>query len=274
MFWLCNGLFCLCAFLLGGKMAGLDIATRRGLLAASALGGLCALMNALLPSALWLIPFPLGLRLCYGRRRPGDYLRAGLMVLSAMLLTGGGVQLLRRLGTSPGAAFFLTFGGGCFLWLLMRLGTLSPGDVRQIELHWQGRSLVLPAMADSGNLLRDVVTGLPVIVAPLRASCRLEPDLVDGQVVPPAAAALAPGLSPPAGAHRGRQLPHAPVPAGGLLAVPERPADRNPGHGGGGRPGVSRRTGADPLRRISGSSPCGDIARSGPSHVTERSEPK
>ena len=179
MFWLCNGLFCLCAFLLGGKMAGLDIATRRGLLAASALGGLCALMNALLPSALWLIPFPLGLRLCYGRRRPGDYLRAGLMVLSAMLLTGGGVQLLRRLGTSPGAAFFLTFGGGCFLWLLMRLGTLSPGDVRQIELHWQGRSLVLPAMADSGNLLRDVVTGLPVIVAPLRASCRLEPDLVD-----------------------------------------------------------------------------------------------
>lgn len=178
-FWLLNGLMCLCAFLLGGKMAGLDIASRRGLFFASALGGLCALMNALLPSPLWLLPFPLGLRLCYGRRRPGDYLRAGLMVLSAMLLTGGSVQLLLRLAAKPGVAFFVTFGGGCFLWLLMRLNTLNPGDVRQIELRWQGRSLVLPAMADSGNLLRDVVTGLPVIVAPLRAACRLEPDLVD-----------------------------------------------------------------------------------------------
>ena len=179
MVWLVNGLMCLCAFLLGGKMAGLGVASAPGLLSASALGGVCGMMNLVAPSPLWLLPFPLGLRLCFGHRRPGDYLRAGLMVLSAMVMTGGSMQLLVRLLPSPGTAFCLSFGLAGFLWLLMHFSVPCTGDVRQLELYWQGRTLVLPAMVDSGNLLRDVVTGLPVIVVPLRAACRLEPTLLD-----------------------------------------------------------------------------------------------
>lgn len=178
-FWICNGLLCLCAFLMGGKMAGLGIFSPLRLLIASGIGGLCSLGNILFPSVLWLMGIPLGIRLCYGRRTFGEYLRVGLMFFAAMLLSGGGIYLMLSLNIGSAAAYMAILGGECFLWLLLKLTTMNSENVRQIELSWQGKSLLLPAMLDSGNLLKDVITGLPVIVAPLRAACRLEPDLVD-----------------------------------------------------------------------------------------------
>lgn len=48
--------------------------------------------------------------------------------------------------------------------LVYLLATLLPNalcDVRQVELRVDGNAVILPAMLDSGNLLRDPLTGLP-----------------------------------------------------------------------------------------------------------------
>lgn len=76
-------------------------------------------------------------------------------------------------------------------WLVYLLVSLLPGvirEVQQVELTVGERSVLLPAMLDSGNLLRDSITGLPVLVVPWRAMMVLFPQAGDwmqpGQLPP------------------------------------------------------------------------------------------
>lgn len=173
-----NGCFCLCAFLLGGKMAGFSAPSPARLLFSSFLGGLCALGCWVLPSPLWLLAPPLHLRLCYGIRTASQYLQVSAMVVACLALSAGCVVLFLRWGIAPLEAFLLSLGGQLLISALIILTPEQGENLRQLELSWQGRSLTLPAMLDSGNLLRDPVTGLCVIVAPLRAAARMEPELI------------------------------------------------------------------------------------------------
>jgi len=65
------------------------------------------------------------------------------------------------------------------VYLLLNLLPQAMCDVRQVELRVEERSIILPAMLDSGNLLRDPITNLPVLVIPARAARTLFPDLND-----------------------------------------------------------------------------------------------
>ena len=71
---------------------------------------------------------------------------------------------------------------GLLVLLVYLLATLLPNalcDVRQVELRVDGNAVILPAMLDSGNLLRDPVTGLPVLVVPRKAARLLFPGVYD-----------------------------------------------------------------------------------------------
>ncbi|MGN0972214.1 MAG: sigma-E processing peptidase SpoIIGA [Aristaeellaceae bacterium] len=53
-----------------------------------------------------------------------------------------------------------------------------------VELTHMGRTITLTALVDSGNLLRDPLTGLPVIVLSRRSARRLTPLPAPGQLLP------------------------------------------------------------------------------------------
>ena len=81
--------------------------------------------------------------------------------------------------------------------MLLLMGALCPllallpqclRDVSQVELRVGEKRVLLPAMLDSGNLLRDPLRGTPVIVASARSLKPLFPDarsLSDPMKLPP-----------------------------------------------------------------------------------------
>lgn len=63
--------------------------------------------------------------------------------------------------------------------------------VRQVELTVGEHSVLLPAMVDTGNLLRDPITGLPVMVVPFGPCgcwCRKSPAGCSGRSFRPGCA--------------------------------------------------------------------------------------
>ena len=159
---LCNMGLCACAYPLGGRLAGLPLPRPSRWMLAAALGGAGAICALFLPSPLWLLMLPAGVILCFGHF--------------------GWQACLRCLVTTLCAALCL---------LLYWLAALSPSSmtaVRQVELTVGEHSVLLPAMVDTGNLLRDPITGLPVLVVPFRAVRVLLPEIarwVQHQELPP-----------------------------------------------------------------------------------------
>ncbi len=156
---------------LGGRMAGLPSPARAALPLWGGLGGLSALLPCLRPA--WAAPalllLPAGVVGCYHAHGWPACVRATLTTLCAALLLGGAGTRLRRLGMSARLALPLSAGLCAFLGLLLRLLPTAMTEVRQVELAHQGRAVLLPAMLDTGNLLRDPVTGRPVLVVSARA---------------------------------------------------------------------------------------------------------
>ena len=176
-----NAALCACALPLGGRLAGLPSPGRSRLCAASVLGGLCALLPLWLPAAgaLGLIGLPCAVALCFSRHGAGACVRCSFTTLCASLLTGGAMSALCGAGLSAPCA------GACALGVSLAvclLGSLLPSalcEVRQVELCVKEQAILLPAMLDTGNLLRDPVTGLSVLVIPLGAARTLFPGLHD-----------------------------------------------------------------------------------------------
>ena len=108
----------------------------------------------------------------FGRRwaRMTPFLLAG-----GWLLAGCADFLLDR-GWSAWAAVLFSGGLTGALLLLKRAALIPWGGHCVLEITWRGGTARLPAMRDSGNLLFDRGTGLPVIVAPKRALGKLLPE--------------------------------------------------------------------------------------------------
>ena len=168
-----NAALCVCALPLGGRLAGLAPPPPARLLSAARLGGVCGLCGLLpLPSALALCPLaglPLGVWLCYGARGSAACFRCTVTTLGAGFLTGGVVSMLLERGAPALSALAAALAASMLLYMLITLLPTALAEVRQVELSLGERSVLLPAMLDSGNLLRDPVSGLPVLVAPRRA---------------------------------------------------------------------------------------------------------
>ena len=103
-------------------------------------------------------------------------------LLTPLLFTG----TLRTLAAFalPGAAALLA---GCLLLraiprMLRRTGDTPPSTT--VSLRLGQRHISLTALIDTGNLLRDAVTGLPVIVVSRRAGARLMHLPADGSILP------------------------------------------------------------------------------------------
>ena len=67
-------------------------------------------------------------------------------------------------GTGKGTGAVLA--GGGMLWLLCRMGfgSVAGSEFLPVRLHWQDKSVKLYALRDTGNTLRDPLTGEQVLV--------------------------------------------------------------------------------------------------------------
>jgi len=94
---------------------------------------------------------------------------------------------LCRLAAGLGAPMGLAALAPLALPGLMLLSARAPqADCSQVMIRLNGRRITLTAMVDSGNLLRDPITGLPVIVCSRKALAPLLP--------PPMPESLSPGM--------------------------------------------------------------------------------
>lgn len=110
-------------------------------------------------------------------------LRMVLPGLLTPLLLAGTMRTLISFAL-PGVAALLA---GCLLLraapgILRRTGDTPPSTT--VSLHLGQRHVSLTALIDTGNLLRDAVTGLPVIVVSRRAIARLMHLPTDGSILP------------------------------------------------------------------------------------------
>ena len=180
---LLNVALCACALLLGGRLAGLSAPAPLPLLWAALLSGLCALLALLPPPGLFslcaLTSLPLGVWLCYGKRGATACVRCAVTTVGAGFLCGGAICMLLERGTPPPLAVAAAMAVCMLLYMLAALLPAVLTRVRQVEISLGDRSVMLPAMLDSGNLLRDPLSGLPVLVAPRRALDALLPDGMD-----------------------------------------------------------------------------------------------
>ena len=107
--------------------------------------------------------------LAFGRR----WFAGALLLLPAGFLFSGLAGYLAKRGA---AGFFILTASGIMTYLLLPLlKTAGIGRIGPYRLivRLNGKTVSVPAMRDSGNLLRDPVTGLPVIVADEKSLARL-----------------------------------------------------------------------------------------------------
>ena len=105
---------------------------------------------------------------------PRSSLRHLCLTCPALLLTAAGsARLMADMGLS-GAPLALLVPLPCLIFACL-LPRCSRARCVSVELSAEGGHLRLTALVDSGNLLRDPVTGLPVIVMSRNAASRLVP---------------------------------------------------------------------------------------------------
>jgi len=156
----------------GGNAVSLWAAARlmglyagRRLAAAAALGACGALLMPG-PPALLLLP-PAMARLAFGSLAPRQLLRAWVIITLCGGLLAGLCALCRGLGAAEGWA--LCGAGLLTAFASPLLKPPPPSPCQRVLIQRGGRRLVLSAMVDTGNLLTDPLTQLPVIVCSKRA---------------------------------------------------------------------------------------------------------
>ena len=177
-----NAAMCACALPLGGKLAGLPAPGRMALAPTSLGSGAAALGMLAWPALwpLWILGLPTSVAACFGAHGVGACVRCTLTTLGAALLLGGACTAISSAGLPALASLALAAVLGTALYLLTSLAPSALCDVRQVELKVGERAVILPAMLDSGNRLRDPVTGMPVVVVPRKAMGRLFPGVPEG----------------------------------------------------------------------------------------------
>jgi len=109
--------------------------------------------------------------IAFGRSLPW----CGAAIVAAGLILHGAMDFLLQRGwhglTALGGVSLLAIGMGL---LLNRLHPRGRGEYA-LHIRWQGRKAHFPAFRDSGNLLRDSITGLPVVLLSVKAAKALLP---------------------------------------------------------------------------------------------------
>ena len=155
------------------RLAGFPLDARRcaaGAAVGAAYGGVCLLPRfRFLGNAFWRLVF-LGLvaATAFGTGW-GAVKRGGVFVLLSMAL-GGIAQQVHQNGFM---ALVLCAGG---VWLLCRIafgGGILGQEYVDVTLHWDGRTQRVLALRDTGNTLRDPITGAPVLVVSAQVGQRL-----------------------------------------------------------------------------------------------------
>ena len=229
------GLLCVC-----GRLTEAVLRRRRTALA-GALGGLYGAASLLpdlrfLGNPLWQIVFGgLMVLIAFGPER-GFFRRTGVLALLGAAFCGI-VAGLSGLFAAPGALtgrvyYPRTLGSlmltGCGAWagMLWALGRFrhKGGDTAEIRVRLRGREAAFSALRDTGNCLRDPISGEPVLVGEGSLLRELLPDLFprapdlrDPGAVLESLRPLAPGLRP-------RLIPYHTVGGGGMLLA-LRPED-------------------------------------------------
>jgi len=176
-----NAAMCACALPLGGRLAGLPAPGKKPLLFSAALSGALSLAPLYLPvlSPAAFLSLIGAVYACFGKHGGPACIRCTLMTLCASFLLGGAMSAFLSGGMSAAPSGALSLGLCLFAYLLMNLLPAALCDIRQVELRVEERHIILPAMLDSGNLLTDPVTGLPVLVIPQKAARTLFPAVHD-----------------------------------------------------------------------------------------------
>lgn len=147
------------------RLAGYPAGMKRGVAAAllgGLYGGICMVPGfRFLGNALWrLVSLVLMAVLAFGWNR-SSLQRGAVFVLLSMAL--GGLAL----GLGDGTFWMLVLSAGA-VWLLCRIsfrGSLGIREYVPVELNWEGKKVSLIALRDTGNTLRDPLTGEQVLVA-------------------------------------------------------------------------------------------------------------
>lgn len=174
-----NAACCGVSLLLGGKLAGLTTPKRSTLAACamlSGMGALGALYEPLLISPTFFL-CPFFVWICYRENGMPACLRALVGTICAALLIGGGATLLMSFGYSAALSMSLAALLALLLWTLSVLLPSAFCEVKQVEISYGGQSVLLPAMLDSGNLVRDPLSRQPVVVVSERSVRPLFPDI-------------------------------------------------------------------------------------------------
>ena len=131
-----------------------------------------------LPSlgGLALLGLPGAVLLCFHQHGLPTCVRCTFTTLLASMITGGAMTVLTTAGLGGTASAGIAIALSLAACLLIHLLPTALCDIRQVELRVDGERVLLPAMLDSGNLMRDPITGLPVLVIPQRAANTLFPD--------------------------------------------------------------------------------------------------
>lgn len=153
------------------------------LLAASALGGVYAVLLALFPLGGVLLPLSffgaslLCTRLCFPKSGHRGLLSAYLLFLLTLFLLGGALTALQSLlSDSPIAESPLLLGAlfvllllPALLFYLLCLRRRFDTKIVQVDLSLRSCTLALCALVDSGNLLRHPESQCPVVLCALSA---------------------------------------------------------------------------------------------------------
>ena len=200
--WLINGFVDYLLLVVSGNLTASPIRRKRILLA-GALGGIYGVL-CLLPGwdffggIFWRIV--LAVFLCLVAFGPGKTLLRQVVVLFLLTAAFSGVVLLLTEVFSAPAAFVggsvyypisvgtlvLTAGGayGAITWALGRMQHHG-GDIVPVCLRMNGKSVDLTALRDTGNTLRDPITGEKVLVADVGVMKKLLPDLSGSDIKAP-----------------------------------------------------------------------------------------
>lgn len=176
-FFAINGWINFLSLLLAARLSGRPFRRARSALAAG-LGALYALAAygawPPLRGLPWAAAAALGMALLsFGRQGAALF----PLTLAAEMFFSGLCRFLRGRGM-PGAWALLCCGGAAAgLIRLLSAARVRPARRLRLKIWLKGKSVLLPALRDSGNLLRDPLSALPVIVAPAR---RLAPLLPRG----------------------------------------------------------------------------------------------
>lgn len=171
-FFLLNAWADMLCLLLAARLARAPVRVRRVLLAA--LLGAGYAVFAWMSGPIWRSPVMTALSglvlALLGLGKTG--LRAFPGLLAAGLLFAGLCRYLTERGAALWPVLLAFTAAAAVLWYLP--GWLRPGS-GTLEIAWRGKTAHMPALADSGNLLSDPVTGLPVVIVPRAAAVPLLP---------------------------------------------------------------------------------------------------